>query len=175
MKSNICLVGFMGTGKTKAGRIVAERLGKTLVETDAIIEKAGGKSIPRIFSEDGEIRFRELEIAAIKDASTMDNAVFSLGGGAVLNTINMMYMRRTAVVICLNARPGVLYTRLVNEERDKRPLLAKPDPKSEIVQLLATRAPFYAAATNLAIDTSSLSIDDVARKIIQLYEKNATA
>jgi shikimate kinase len=175
MKSNICLVGFMGTGKTKAGRIVAERLGKAIVETDAIIEKVASKTIPKIFAEDGEIRFRELEIAAIKDASTMDNAVFSLGGGAVLNTINMMYMRRTAVVICLTARPEVLYTRLVNEERNKRPLLAKPDPKGEIVQLLATRAPFYAAATSLAIDTSSLSIDEVARKIILLYEKNATA
>ncbi len=122
MKSNICLVGFMGTGKTQAGRIVAEQTGKKLVEVDALIEKTSKKSIPEIFSQDGEIRFRELEIATIKEASSMKNAVFSLGGGAVLNTINMLYMRQSSVVICLTAKAEVLFKRLVNEEREKRPL-----------------------------------------------------
>ncbi|NMC06106.1 MAG: shikimate kinase [Candidatus Lokiarchaeota archaeon] len=169
VKTNICLVGFMGTGKTRAGRIVAELMGKQFVETDAMIEAAASKPITRIFNEDGEIRFRELEIAVIKQAASMENAVFSLGGGAVLNTINMLYMQRSSVVICLVARPAVLLQRLVHEEREKRPLLAKPDPAREIERLLAIRAPFYAAATDLVIDTSMLSIEDVASKIIAFF------
>jgi shikimate kinase len=172
MKSNICLVGFMGTGKTQAGRIVAEQTGKKLVEIDALIEKIAKKSIPDIFSQDGEIRFRELEIAAIKDASSMENAVFSLGGGAVLNIINILYMRQSSVVICLTAKPEILCRRLVNEEREKRPLLAKPDPKAEIERLLKTRAPFYTAATDLSIDTSNLSIAEVAKRIIAMFDDN---
>src|SRR5512137_450725 len=115
MKTNICLVGFMGTGKTQAGRIVAERTGKKFVEIDAMIEGAAKKPITKIFSDDGEVRFRELEIAAIKQASSMENAVFSLGGGAVLNTINILYMRQSSVVICLTANLDVLFKRLVNE------------------------------------------------------------
>ncbi|MEX2685076.1 MAG: shikimate kinase [Candidatus Sigynarchaeota archaeon] len=175
MKNNIALIGFMGTGKTRAGRLVAERTGKKFVETDTMIEAAAKKPITKIFNEDGEIRFRELEIAAIKEAASMDNAVFSLGGGAVLNTINMLYMRQSAVVICLTARPDILFKRLVSEEREKRPLLAKPDPEAEIQRLLSIRAPFYAAATSLTIDTSNLSIDDVARRIIELFDANKNA
>jgi shikimate kinase len=178
MKSNICLVGFMGTGKTRAGRIVAERTGKRLVEVDALIEKNAKKSIPEIFSKDGEIRFRELEIAAIKEASSMENAVFSLGGGAVLNSINVLYMRRTSVVICLTASPFTLYSRLDKEERDKRPLLAnvlETERLMEIERLLAARAPFYAAATSLVVDTSNLSIGEVAKQILALFDQKKDA
>ncbi len=172
MKNNIALIGFMGTGKTRAGLIVAERTGKKFVETDAMIEGAAKKPITKIFSDDGEIRFRELEIAAIKQAASMENAVFSLGGGAVLNSINLLYMRQSSVVICLTSKPEILFKRLVNEEREKRPLLAKPDPKAEIERLLKIRIPFYDAATPLTIDTSDLTIDDVARKIIAIFEEN---
>ena len=105
----------------------------------------------------------------------MENAVFSLGGGAVLNTINVLYMKRTSVVICLTARPDVLYSRLSKEERQKRPMLANADPKGEIERLLKIRAPFYAAATNLVLDTSNLSIDEVARRIIALFDDNKNA
>ncbi len=175
MKNNICLVGFMGTGKTQAGQVVANRLGKTFVETDAIIEKSAKKVITKIFSEDGEIRFRELEIAAIKQAASMENAVFSLGGGAVLNMINVLYMRQSSIVICLVAKPEILFKRLVNEEREKRPLLAKPDPKAEIERLLNARAPFYAAATDLVIDTSNLSIAEVAKRIIAIFDDKKNA
>nr|MDO8110862.1 shikimate kinase [Candidatus Sigynarchaeota archaeon] len=169
---NICLVGFMGTGKTKAGRIVAAKLGKKFVETDELIEKAAKKSIPKIFSEDGEIRFREIEIATIKAASTIENAVFSLGGGAVLNSINIMYMRRGAVIICLSARPDIIHQRIIADGKENRPLLAKPDPKAEIERLLALRAPFYVSATSLLIDTSSMTPDEVAIAIIDMYEKH---
>ena len=170
-KTNICLVGFMGTGKSTAGKIVAQQLGKRYIETDAIIEEKAGKSIPEIFSEDGELRFRELEIETIHEASSNVDTVFSLGGGAVLNQINVMYMRQSSVIICLTARPDVIFQRISNDGKEKRPLLAKDDPLQEIKKLLATRAPFYAAATDLIIETSDNDVDDIVAQIINLYEE----
>ncbi|HME52942.1 MAG TPA: shikimate kinase [Candidatus Lokiarchaeia archaeon] len=172
-KTNICLVGFMGTGKSTAGNLVAQQLGKQYIETDALIEQKAGKSIPEIFSEDGEIHFRELEIETIREAASNVDTVFSLGGGAVLNQINMMYMRQSSVIICLEARPEIILDRILQDGKETRPLLAKNDPLQEIKKLLATRAPFYAMATipNLVIDTSDRGIDEVAVQIISLYEE----
>ncbi|MDP2931225.1 MAG: shikimate kinase, partial [Chloroflexota bacterium] len=67
MKSSIALIGFMGTGKTAVGKALAEKLGKQFIEMDALIEQKAGKPIPRIFAEDGEIAFRELELAVTKE------------------------------------------------------------------------------------------------------------
>ncbi|MHA1370419.1 MAG: shikimate kinase [Promethearchaeota archaeon] len=172
VKTNISLIGFMGTGKTTVGRIVAERLNKRFIECDDFIVKKAGKSIPEIFALDGEIAFRELEIQVMKEIQDENNCVFSTGGGVVLNNINVLYMNKSSVVICLVARPDVIYKRIMNEGKEKRPLLAKPDPMAEIVRLLEFRKPFYAAATNLLIDTSNLPIEDVVDKVIELYQNN---
>jgi len=170
-KTNICLVGFMGTGKSSAGKLVAQQLGKQYIETDAIIEEKAGKSIPEIFSEDGELHFRELEIETIREAASNVDTVFSLGGGAVLNQINIMYMRQSSVIISLTARPEVIFQRISKDGKEKRPLLAKADPMQEIEKLLATRAPFYAAATDLIIETSDNEIDAIVAQIINLYDE----
>ncbi|MFX0102807.1 MAG: shikimate kinase, partial [Candidatus Hodarchaeota archaeon] len=126
--TNICLVGFMGTGKTSVGRLVAEKTGKQFIETDAMIVEMAGKSIPEIFTEDGEIVFREWEIKAIKKAAGMSNCVFSVGGGVVLNNINILYLRQSSVIICLTADPKTIFDRTMAEGKEKRPLLAKEDP-----------------------------------------------
>jgi shikimate kinase len=169
--TNICLVGFMGTGKTSVGKLVAEKTGKKFIETDSMIVEMAGKSIPEIFSEDGEISFREWEIQAIKKASTLSNCVFSVGGGVVLNNINILYLKRSSVIICLTATSEIIYKRTMAEGKEKRPLLAKEDPMKEIENLLCFRSPFYAAATNLEIDTTDLTEEGVAREIIDLYEE----
>jgi shikimate kinase len=169
-KTNICLVGFMGTGKSAAGRLVAEKLGKEFVETDDIVEKLAGKTIPEIFQTDGELRFRELEIAAVKAATLAKNVVISFGGGAVLNHINVLYAKRLGVVICLVARPDVVYERILSDGPETRPLLAKPDPMGKISRLLEFRAPFYAAATDLILDTSDLDPEATCEAIIALYQ-----
>ncbi|NQT04591.1 MAG: shikimate kinase, partial [Dehalococcoidia bacterium] len=89
MKSNIALVGFMGTGKTDVGRLLAGKLGKDFIELDELIEQKAGKTIPEIFQQDGEIAFRELEIEATGEAAEKKNAVIACGGGVVLNQINV--------------------------------------------------------------------------------------
>ncbi len=80
MKTNIALIGFMGTGKTAAGKVLAKKLSKKFVETDALIEQASGKSIPEIFQQDGEVAFRELEIGVIKEVAQKKNQVITCGG-----------------------------------------------------------------------------------------------
>ena len=80
MKTNIALIGFMGTGKTAVGEVLAEKLGKKLVELDFLIEQKAGKPIPVIFQQDGEIAFRELEIEVAGEVSAGTNLVIACGG-----------------------------------------------------------------------------------------------
>ncbi|MHA2127850.1 MAG: shikimate kinase, partial [Promethearchaeota archaeon] len=90
-KSNIALIGFMATGKTTVGKALVEYLGSSysFIETDQIIVEMVGKSIPRIFSEEGEDKFRDYEIIACESASKLEKAVISCGGGVVLKSVNI--------------------------------------------------------------------------------------
>ncbi len=111
MKSSIALIGFMGTGKTAAGKALAERLGKEFIELDALIELKAGKTIPEIFQQDGEVIFRELEIGVTKEVSQRKNAVIACGGGVVLNKINIDRLRKECLIVYLTASPRVILKR----------------------------------------------------------------
>lgn len=169
-KSNIALIGFMGTGKTVIGAKLAKMLDKEFIELDQLIEKKAGKSIPQIFAEDGEIRFREYEIELCKEVSQRKNVVIACGGGIVLNKVNLDYLNQSSIIICLKTTPEIIFQRISKDGKEKRPLLNKPDPKIEIKKLLQFRAPFYDAATEYQIDTSKLSIDQVVEKIHKIFE-----
>lgn len=171
MKTNIALIGFMGTGKTAVGEALAARLGKELVETDALIVEKAGMSIPEIFNRDGEIAFRELEIAVIKEIAEKDNIIISCGGGVVLNKINIDRLRIKCIIINLIAKPSVIAERTAGD--DERPLLAVNDRIKEIKELLDYRRPFYERAADIEIDTSELDIDAVVNKILGELEENA--
>ncbi|MHA1276234.1 MAG: shikimate kinase [Candidatus Helarchaeota archaeon] len=168
-KSNIALIGFMGTGKTTIGKRLAVILNKEFYEMDEMIVEKARKSIPRIFSEDGEIRFRELEMQVCKDVSQQTNAVIACGGGVVLNKLNIDYLKLSSLVINLQASPEKIYERTMKDGKEKRPLLNKPDPMGEIHKLLKFRAPFYYAATEHQIDTTQLTVEEVVQKIIEIY------
>lgn len=119
----IFLTGFMATGKSKVGRVLAERLGRVFVDTDEMIVEAAGKSIPEIFEQDGEPVFRQLEHEAIQRASEMDNVIVSLGGGAITQERNWDVIRATGVCLCFTASVETIFER-VSRKRDERPLLA---------------------------------------------------
>ena len=174
MKNSIALIGFMGTGKTAAGKLLAQRLGKEFVELDSLIEKKAGKSIPEIFREIGEIGFRELEIDVTRDASAKNNAVIACGGGLVLNRINIDRLRTGCLIVCLTASPSVILKR-TSGDHDGRPLLAVADRLAKIKELLRFRRPFYERAADITINTSKLSLNGVVEKIltaIKEYENN---
>lgn len=172
MKSSIALIGFMGTGKTAVGQALAERLGKEFVETDSLIEKLVGKSIPEIFSRDGEIAFRELEIEIIKRIAVKDNAVIACGGGIVLNKINVDRLAQKCIIINLKASPLVIAKRTSGGENN-RPLLAVADRLAQIKELQAYRRPYYQRAADFEVNTSRLSVEAVVNRIINKLKNHA--
>ena len=171
MKTNIALIGFMGTGKTAVGQLLAEKLGSNFVELDSLIEQKVGKSIPSIFQQDGETTFRELEIEATKEVAQGRNLVIACGGGVVLNKINTDRLRENARMVYLTASPEVILKRVASEE-GQRPLLEVDDPALTIRDMLRFRKPFYERSADITINTSRLDIEAVAEQIIKKLEED---
>jgi shikimate kinase len=170
MKTSVALIGFMGTGKTVAGRLLAERLSKEFVEMDALIEKKAGKSIPEIFRQKGETGFRELEIEVTRGIAGKKNAVIACGGGIVLNTINIDRLRQECVIVCLEASPAVILKR-TSGGADVRPLLAVAGRARRIEELLKFRRPYYKRSADIIVNTSRLKVESVAERIIEQLKK----
>ncbi|HSJ84513.1 MAG TPA: shikimate kinase [Acidimicrobiia bacterium] len=164
------LVGMMGSGKSSAGELAAQRLGVPFVDIDEEIVADQGSSIPKLWADSGERAFRELETAAIgRVAGT--RAIVSTGGGAVLDPSNRYRMRTTGTVVWLRARPEVLAERLA-EAGEGRPMLDDhPDRGSRIAQLLEARTAAYANAADYELDTSELSVEEVAMRIEELWPR----
>lgn len=169
MKTNIALIGFMATGKTAVGRLLAEKTGKSFIELDSLIARRADKSIEDIFTEDGETTFRKFEIALVKEIADNKNQVIACGGGVVLNQINIDRLKKNATVILLMAKPGVILKRALND-KTVRPLLKGDDKMSSIKELLDFRKPFYERAADITIDTSNMDIRLITDKIIKLPE-----
>ena len=160
---NIVLVGFMGTGKSATGRVLADRLSWPFFDTDEMIEREAGMSISDIFARDGESCFRDLETSAVRLLSMMDNIVISCGGGVVLRAENMDALRTNGVIVCLTASPETIFKRV--SKTVNRPLLKVQDPLRRIKELQEQRAPYYRDC-HITIDTSSLSPKSVADHIL---------
>jgi shikimate kinase len=171
MKPNIALSGFMGTGKTAVGRILAKKLNLEFVETDTIIEEKTGQSIPQIFTASGETGFRELEIEVTKEIAKKQHTVIACGGGLVLNRINIDRLRQDAVIVNLTASPTVTLKRITNQV-GQRPLLDVTDPLSTIRDMIKFRKPFYEHASDMNINTSRLTPEAVAEEIIRRIKEN---
>jgi shikimate kinase len=162
MFNNIVLTGFMGAGKTSVGIGLARDLGYVFVDTDALIEADQGMTITSVFETLGEPHFREVETRIIQEVMRGEKQVISTGGGAVIREANRRAFREGGFVVCLSARPEVIYERIRRETH--RPLLQSPDPAAKIRELLESRAEFYAQA-DVLIDTSEKSVDDVIMDI----------
>ena len=164
---NVVLLGFMGTGKTTVGKIVAERRGMTFVDMDDVIEARENKSIERIFAEDGEPRFRELERELVVELASKQGLVVGAGGGVVLNADNVRDFAETGLVVCLTAPAGVILERVSKESH--RPLLEGGEKAKKIVSILEARKELYGAIP-FQVDTSELTPDQVADEIIARME-----
>ena len=164
-KRNVILVGFMGTGKTTVGRLLAARLGMKFVDMDDMIAARAGKPITRIFAEDGEPHFRRAERAIAVDLAAQDGWVVGTGGGIVLNPENIRDFSRTGLVVCLWAQPETILARVIDDEQ--RPLLAGGDKLRRISELLEKRRPLYEAIP-ARIDTTALFPEDVVEEITRL-------
>ena len=101
----------------------------------------------------------------------MKNSVISCGGGIVLNKINIDYLKRSSIIICLITSVEKIYERTMKDGKEKRPLLANPDPLNSIRTLLNFREPFYKAAGDVFINTTNLTLDECCDKIIETHKK----
>ncbi len=165
IKRNVVLVGFMGTGKSSVGKLLAARGGWNFLDMDEEIVARAGKSIARVFAEDGEAAFRAMERSLVLDLSARRGLVISTGGGIVLNPDNIRDFSASGLVVCLTALPEEILRRVSGSR--ERPLLNCPDPAAAIRELLDRRRQFYDAIP-LQLDTTGKSVADVAAEIIQL-------
>ncbi len=165
---NIVLVGFMGTGKTTVGELLSEKTGMPLLDMDSLIVEQAGKSINDIFAQDGETHFRRLERGMVQALADTHGHVISTGGGIVLNPDNIADYEKSGLVVCLLASPETILDRVRHDT--SRPLL-EGDKENKIIQLLESRKPLYEAVAH-RIDTDGLTPEEIAERIIRLYESN---
>ncbi len=164
---NIILTGFMGTGKSTVGRLVAAELRRDFVDMDTLIERREGRTINRIFAEDGEPYFRDLEANLCRELAGQTNLVVSTGGGALIPALNLQVMEQTGLVVCLNCTPDILWQR-IGQSKD-RPMLAERDDGrfARLSALLEQRGPAYGRITH-QLDVTHLAPEEAAERICEL-------
>jgi shikimate dehydrogenase len=162
----IVFCGFRGTGKTDVGKIVAQKTGLPFIDTDDLIEQQTGRSIPDIFHEDGEERFRDVERRAIA-ALPAAGAVVSTGGGVVTDPANMERLRRDSVVFVLYADLDTIEKRL--SQKPRPPLTGLP-LREEIAEMTDRRRQHYMAAADYCVDTSETTPEDAAARVLELLQ-----
>ena len=159
----ITLTGFMGSGKTTVGKVLADFLGCPFMDLDDLVVKKAGKSIPDIFAQDGEPAFRELEAQILRKTVAKyaeSTAVLALGGGAVLAPASAALLHEKTVCIYLRATLDTLLARLAGETA------GRPLADASLADRLASREPIYEKTAHVIIDTDGLSPDEVADEII---------
>lgn len=166
---NIVLTGFMGTGKTTVGRILARKLRRGFLDTDAIIEQRHG-AITEIFATQGEDAFRAMEQGVAAELGTQKGLVIATGGRLLLDPRNIAALTASGYVYGLSATVGQVYSRInQGAAAAKRPLLAGPDPLGAITTLMGERAPHYRRFAQVAAGTRRA--DRVAAEIIELHDR----
>ena len=159
----ITLTGFMGSGKTTVGRVLADTLGCLFLDLDDLIVKKAGKTIPEIFAQDGEPAFRQLEARLLRqtvEKYAESTVVLALGGGAVTTPASATLLHEKTVCIYLRATLETLQQRLSGETA------GRPLADDAMAGRLAAREPLYEETAHVIIDTDGLSPDEVADEII---------
>jgi len=162
---NIVLTGFMGTGKSTVGRMLAQRLAMEYLDTDHMIERRHGP-IPRIFEELGETGFREIERAIAKELSTDTGYVISTGGRFMLDPENVALLRDGNRIFCLVADLDVIMERVMRR-RSSRPMLVGDNPRERVEELMRERAEGYAAFEAVSTDERPPTrvVDDIISRL----------
>lgn len=165
-EKHLVLVGMMGAGKTTVGRIVAERLGRPLIDSDEVIESRAGRSVREIFAEDGEDAFRSLETEVLRDAlAATEPAVIAAAGGVVLREDNRRALAESdARVVWLLADPEVVLDRVGSGMH--RPLLDH-DPEATLRRLWAEREPLYREVADAIVLVGGRSVHEVVEAVLR--------
>lgn len=167
MKNNLILIGYMGSGKTTLGKKISFRERIALLDTDKMIEQKQNREISRIFDEDGEAAFRQMETDCLKEIMEYsDRYVISVGGGLPLKAENRELLKELGTVLYLRAKPETIYARLKNDTT--RPLLRGEDPEGKIRSMMKAREPAYEAAADAVIDVDGKSYEMIISEILDV-------
>lgn len=163
---NIILCGFMGSGKTTVGRVLAEMAGRQFVDMDDYIIARESKSVSKIFEDSGEAYFRQLETESAKELSEKSGLVIASGGGTLTVQTNIDIFKTGGVIVLLDTHVEIIKERLKDDTG--RPLLQKPDRDAVIEELYQKRLPLYRKAADIIIpaDKDPLSVaQEIMKKI----------
>ncbi len=166
---SISLIGFMCAGKSSVGRALAEHLGRSFVETDAVVEERANMSIAEIFASKGEEAFRELESEVVREVCVREDAVIACGGGVPLLDANVVALRDNTVVVYLDVTAEHVIDRL-GPPSGLRPLLSGPNREEQARELLAARRPRYVRAADIVVDSDELTVQQVVTTVDALLK-----
>jgi shikimate kinase len=169
---SIVLIGMMGAGKSSVGRCLERRTGLQRFDTDEIVSARLAKSISAIFKDLGEEQFRRAETEALGILNPAQPAIIVTGGGIVLRDENVHHLKRLGLVVWLDAEENVLFERA--SRRGNRPLLKTEDPRVTLAKIRAERETRYAAASDVRIDTTDRSHEEVADMILEEIDRRTT-
>jgi shikimate kinase len=157
----IVLIGFMGAGKTTVAKLLAEKLKLEFIDTDALVIKKSGRSTGKeIFEKDGELSFRELEIAVAKELKNKKNAILATGGGVVMNKIILDYLGQDGLIIFLKTSFDESKNRVLES---LRPLFQDAVKAKELYNF---RLPLYEHYANIILETDNKTAEEVATIIL---------
>ncbi|NLM12261.1 MAG: shikimate kinase [Epulopiscium sp.] len=167
-KSNIVLIGFMGSGKSTIGKEIAKRLQYSFIDSDEVVENKIRMSISDYFKRYGEENFRLLEEEIISHIALTTKTVIATGGGVVKNPNNISNLKHNGTIFYLKGSPEYIYERLKYDT--SRPLLNTKDKLATIRSLLRERSPLYENASDIIISIDNKSIDEIVVSILD-YER----
>ena len=168
---NIFLVGMMGAGKTTVGRLLAQHLGKTFIDSDEEIQQRTGVTILHIFDIEGEAGFRQREVNAIQELVKLDDIILATGGGIVLNELNRDALCRNGIVVYLKSTVHDLWQRTRHDRN--RPLLQTADPRAKLKELYEQRDPLYTQVADLVMPTGKQSVHNLVLQLQQELKRLA--
>lgn len=162
---NIVLIGYRGTGKSTVGKVLAARLGRSVVSTDAEIVRRAGQTVPEIVAQHGWDHFRDLESTVCQDFATRDGLIIDTGGGAILRPHNVECLKKTGTLFWLTASVATIASR-IGCDTQRPSLTGTKSFVEEVEEVLAVRTPKYQEAADHIIPTDSRSINQTVDAIL---------
>jgi shikimate kinase len=170
--TNIFLIGMMGAGKSTVGKLLAQKLGYNFIDTDPLIEQCAGKSIPAIFADDGEDKFRDLEQQVISQVSAHTRLVVATGGGIVMRSLNWSHLH-DGIVVWIDVPVNVLHNRLKTAS-EQRPLLQTDNLLQTLNDIYSQRRDRYAQADISIMVNADETSEAVSDRLLNMIQTRIT-